>query len=52
MKFSAEPCLRHYRSLEIVPVCTRLSGNAADVLLLSLLTYFLTILSGFTAYVR
>ncbi len=41
MKFSAKPCLRHYLSLEIVPVCIKLSDSTANVLLLFLLPYFL-----------
>lgn len=52
MQFSAKPCLRPYLSLEIGPVCTKLSVNTANVLLLSLLTYFLTSQFGFIAYVR
>ena len=51
-RLTAKPCLRHYLSLEIVPVCIKMLGNAANVLLLSLLPYFFTRLSGFTAYVR
>ena len=46
MKFSAKPCLRHYLSLEIVPVCIKLSGNAANVLQacqVLMLTYVSTI---------
>ena len=52
MKFSAKPCLGHYLSLEIVPVCIKLLGNTANVQLLSRLTYFLTSQLGFTVYVR